>query len=260
MDATADPHRHPPCPPPIRGAARPPFDLARVRDRGDAVGLSFSCGKDSIAAWLYLREQGFRVVPFYLALVPGLEFVEHSLRFYEAFFGTRVYRLLHPNLYRRLNNLGDQPLRRHRAIAAMAADGRMPLYDYPDAERGFRRTAGLRLNAWIAVGTKLADSAARASRLGTGYNPRRNVFSPVRNWATRDVVRILLDYRCPLPVDYQLFGRSFDGYDCRFLAPIRDRFPRDYATVLEWFPDAERQFARLEVARKNNQLRGARRG
>ena len=42
----------------------------------------------------------------------------------------------------------------------------------------------------------------------------------------------------PLPVDYEMFGRSFDGIDYRFISPIKERFPDDYARILEWFPMA----------------------
>jgi hypothetical protein len=42
--------------------------------------LSFSCGKDAIAAWLELKRYFDNIVPVYMNLVPGLEFVEiHAL-------------------------------------------------------------------------------------------------------------------------------------------------------------------------------------
>ena len=39
---------------------------------GRPVLLAFSCGKDSIAAWLAMRDMGIEVVPAYLYYVPGL--------------------------------------------------------------------------------------------------------------------------------------------------------------------------------------------
>lgn len=241
--------------------ARPPFDLARARERGDTVGLSFSNGKDSLAAWLYLRENGFKIVPFYMQIVPGLEFVENSIRFYESFFGVHVYRLTLPNAYMWLNNFHSQPVERFARLAALFG-GYLPLFKYQDVEQGFRRTAGLRLNTWIAVGIKASDSAIRSGgKAGTGYDPKRNVFHPLRRWSEDDVVRILKDYRCPLPTDYELFGsRSFDGFDARFLLPIKERYPADYRRILEWAPDARHELSRLEVATKHGQVKGANRG
>ena len=54
--------------------------LAAMKERaaGRPVLLSFSCGKDSIAAWITLEEHGFEVEPFYMAQIPGMAFVEAS--------------------------------------------------------------------------------------------------------------------------------------------------------------------------------------
>ncbi len=72
----------------------------QIRAKTGTVILSFSAGKDSLAAWLLLRELGFDVVPVYKWLVPGLLFVERSLAYYESFFGTRIRRYPHPSFYR----------------------------------------------------------------------------------------------------------------------------------------------------------------
>ena len=71
----------------------------------DTAILAFSTGKDSIAAWLQLRKYFKHVIPYYCYTVPGLEFVENSLAYYEDFFGTHIYRLPHRSLYRLLRNL-----------------------------------------------------------------------------------------------------------------------------------------------------------
>lgn len=47
-----------------------------------------------------------------------------------------------------------------------------------------------------------------------------------------------------LPVDYKLFGRTFDGIDYRFLKPIKENFPRDYEKIITWFPLAELELFR----------------
>src|SRR5688500_4971874 len=67
--------------------------------------LAFSTGKDSIGAYIQLRRHFTDIIPFYLYLVPDLEFVEESLTYYESIMGRRILRLPHPSLYRWLNNL-----------------------------------------------------------------------------------------------------------------------------------------------------------
>jgi len=65
-----------------------------MRERSDTVILSFSNGKDSIAAWLVLRKYFPKIIPFYLYLIPDLEFVESGLTYYEDFFQTKILRYL----------------------------------------------------------------------------------------------------------------------------------------------------------------------
>ena len=90
--------------------------IAEVRKRQSETLLAFSTGKDAIAAWLAIREHFDRVHPYYLYLVPGLEFVEESLAYYERFFGVKIARLPHPSVHRWLNNFTFQPPERCAVI------------------------------------------------------------------------------------------------------------------------------------------------
>lgn len=63
--------------------------LDQIDHKGE-VALSFSCGKDSIVSWLYLRERGIKVHPYYFALCPDLPMVKTALEYYENFFDTKI--------------------------------------------------------------------------------------------------------------------------------------------------------------------------
>jgi hypothetical protein len=69
---------------------------------------------------------------------------------------------------------------------------------------------------------------------------------PIFDWNADRVAQCFRDERITLPVDYEMFGRSFDGIDERFLRPIHDRFPEDYAKILEWFPLADLELKRMD--------------
>ena len=58
-----------------------------VANRQKKTLLAFSCGKDAVAAWLAIRDRFDEVIPYYLYLVPHLEFVDESIDYYERFFG-----------------------------------------------------------------------------------------------------------------------------------------------------------------------------
>jgi len=54
---------------------------------GNRLLLSFS-GRDSLAAWLYLRENGFELIPYWCYTVPGLSYDEQR-RYYNMRVGGR---------------------------------------------------------------------------------------------------------------------------------------------------------------------------
>lgn len=206
--------------------------------------LSFSGGKDAVCAWLQARRYFDRVVPFYLYLVPGLEFVEDGLRYYEDRFGVEVIRMPHPSLYRMLRNLAFQPPERCAAIEA----AKLPRFTYEHVEAHVREVAGAH-DAWVAIGSRMADSPIRRANIKR-YGPltaKRRSFLAVYDWLIADVEREIGAAGLKLTVDYQMFGRSFDGIDYCFLAPIKERFPRDYQRILDWFPLAD-----LELFRRRN--------
>jgi hypothetical protein len=65
--------------------------IARLRAEDRPVLLSFSRGKDSIAAWIALRDAGIDVRPFYLYAIPGLlSFEAESLAYFEDVFDTPI--------------------------------------------------------------------------------------------------------------------------------------------------------------------------
>lgn len=215
--------------------------LASVRARTDTVLLSFSRGKDAIASWLALRDAGLKVIPYHLDLVPGLGFVDRSIADFERVFATPILRVTDPSFYRLLRNLVFQPPERARAIELAA----LPSVTYEDTEALLRHRHGRHP---IAIGTRAADSPTRRANINMhgAVNPRRDTLLPVFDWNVARVRARIAAAGISLPVDYEMFGRSFDGIDYRFLGSLRERFPEDYAVVLRWFP-----LASLELTRRS---------
>lgn len=219
--------------------------IARIRERTDTILLGFSRGKDSICTWLECRKH-FRVIPFYLYRIPGVSFVDESLAYYERFFGCHIYRIPHPATYRQLREMVFQPPERCRIIESFD----LPQYTYEDAQGMLREHLGLGDEVFCAMGVRAADSAQRRiaiNRYGA-INEKRLQFFPVWDWDKERLLSAIVGAGVKLPVDYRLFGRSFDGIDYRFLEPIRRYFPRDYERILRWFPLAELEILRRDYA------------
>lgn len=210
----------------------------------DTAILAFSTGKDSIAAWLQMRKYFRRIIPYYCYTVPGLEFVEDSLKYYEDFFGCHIYRLPHRSMYRLLRNLVFQPPEHVTKIEALDLPGE----DYDDAAIGdiIRECEELSANVFVGTGVRMADSPMRRIGLKTHGAINRNAkrFYPVFDWKKADLLKAFDESGVKLPIDYKLFGRTFDGIDYRFLKPIKENFPRDYEKILTWFPLAELELFR----------------
>lgn len=220
-------------------------DLRRyVREKsGSTVILSFSCGKDAIAAWLALRPHFERVIPFYLYLVPGLEFIEEGLSYFERFFGTKILRYPQPNLYRMLK---DKVFQTPERAVVLRENDLTPL-TYDEIE-GTVRAKNAVPKAFMATGVRAADSPVRRSSITKhgALNPTRRTFFPVFDWNIKEVHSAIHNSKIRLPVDYRMFGRTFDGIDERFLWPVKKYYPRDYARILEVFPLAELMLHRRE--------------
>lgn len=220
--------------------------IAEVRAECSRCMLSFSMGKDAMGAYLAIRDKFDEVVPYYKYLVPGLEFVDESLDYYERrlFGGQHIYRLPHPSLIRLLNEFVFQPPERCAVIE------RLELYehDYGDVAAAVREAAGLPPNAMTATGVRAADSPNRYRHFKTrgAINRKGLVFAPVFDWNKERLLAAIKKSGVRLPVDYRLFGRTFDGIDLRFLYPIKQHFPRDYQRILEWFPLADMELFRYE--------------
>ena len=220
--------------------------IKAVRKRQDKTLLAFSRGKDSIIAWLAIREHFDQVCPYYMYRIPGLEFVEESLDYYERFFGVRIARFPHPALHRWLNNYTFSPPERCMVIEQAG----IPSHSYEEVRYAATLTFKLPQNTFLADGIRAADSPIRRiSIMKHGpISEGKHIYHPVWDLTKEPMLEMLKHHNLHLPIDYRIFGRSFDGLDLRFLLPLKKYLPRDYRRVLEWFPLAELEVFRWECA------------
>jgi hypothetical protein len=219
-------------------------DIAKISPE---TMLSFSGGKDAIAAWLAMRGKFERIVPYYMYLIPDLEFVNESLVYYERFFQTKIYQYPNPALYRMLNAAVLQPPDRLSVIDNFGFEE----YDRDDVSRACIEDSGINPLAYTAIGNRINDNLVRRmsfNRFGA-VNEKRRTYWPVYDWKNERLTDEFRKAGIQLPVDYRMFGRSFDGLNIRYLYPIKQNFPSDYQKILEWFPLAD-----LEVFRYEHQL------
>ena len=210
------------------------------------VLLSFSGGKDAWATWFGIRDSfdPAKITPFYYYLVPGLEFIEDYLQYAESVLGTHITRLPNPRFYEMLRGNIFQPPDRWPVIQSLD----LPKFTWDDVHRATETSRGLPEKCWCAMGLRAADSIQRATALRTHgvVNDKRCTFYPVWDWKMDKVIEEITRNNVKLPIDYELFGRTFDGIYLLYLFNIKMRYPRDYARILEWFPLADAEIWRYE--------------
>ena len=219
--------------------------IRAVRKQTDTILMSFSCGKDSIAAWLACREYGNfkRIVPFYLYSIPGLRLIEESLTYYEDFFQVKIHRLPQPAMYTQLRSCVFQPPERVRIIQQLD----LPEFSREELEDDFRAVHKAS-KAFSAIGVRAVDTLNRRTalmRFGPITHSKRK-FYPIWDMKKIEMEQLLESSGCQLPPDYAMFGRSFDGINYSFIEPIRRLYPDDYERIKFWYPMVEAEFKRRE--------------
>lgn len=201
---------------------------------GGVAILSFSTGKDSIVSWLKMRRYFNKIVPYYLYLFPNISFVDRSLEYYEDYFGTRILRIPHPFLYKWIRNYAYQTPENCPIIEAAGFVD----FDFDTVNDIIREDYGLGDDVYAASGVRARDSLNRWTSIKKygPVNDKRMTFFPIYDYDKAMMVAELRESGIKLPVDYRLFGRTLDGFDYRFLKPLHDHFPEDYARIVELFP------------------------
>ncbi|MPX54914.1 phosphoadenosine phosphosulfate reductase family protein [Moraxella catarrhalis] len=220
--------------------------IKEVAKRQNKSLLAFSCGKDAVATWLAIREHFDEIVPYYLYLVPDLEFVNESIDYYERYFGTKIVQLPHPSVHRMLNNFVFQPPQNCKVIEQAG----LPDFDYLDIQAVMCERYNLPKKTLVADGVRAADSPMRRVAINThgSISYKQLKYHPIWDWKKADLVECFKKHNVKLAVDYKIFGRSFDGIDLRFLYLIREHFPRDYQKILNLYPLADLEVFRWECA------------
>lgn len=201
----------------------------------DVVVLKFSRGKDSLGAWLSLHGKFKTIIPIFMYRVPDIEFIKRSIDYFESAFKTRVYQLPHPWLYRMLIYHTLQPPDRLAIIDA----AKLPMPSQETLVRMHVEDLGYDpQKVWSATGVRAGDSVVRINAIRR-YGPithKTHLFHPIWDWHIDYMLSRVKDAGLKLAEDYKLFGRSFDGINYQFLEPIKDHHPKDYETILRWFP------------------------
>ena len=222
-------------------ASHPLGVIKAVKQAGiEEVIVAYSAGKDSLAVLELCVEHFKRVVPYFMYVVPGLEFQEQHMRYVEERYDLKILRV--PDW--RLGGVLRNAICRHQTQGATTS----PKIKWRDVEQYIRQKTGLH---WIASGERCADSLQRRGMIvaSDGICPARGHFYPVGWWRTQDIASFLSMRNVLLSSEYRIMsdGHNFGGIGPRQLYDIKKHYPEDFKKILKLFPLAEIQVVRRQI-------------
>lgn len=197
--------------------------------------VAYSGGKDSWAI-LNLAHQIFgqgNIHVYNLYLIPDLECELREIRKAESRYNLTVHRLPHPGVHDALRSGHLQPLPTPFRRKLHHAD----IYEY------IRNLTG---SDWIVFGHRIDESLQRRGMIKPfrGVLQKHRKCYPLWNWKAADVFHYLQSSNIPAPEQYTEDDTTGLTLNANTLLYLREKYPADYAKIIQLFPLAEVQFYR----------------
>ena len=207
---------------------------ARLKAEGRPVLLACSLGKDSLAAWCALEKDGIEVVPVYFWTIPNLPLIAENIATIEKVFGVKIHQAPHPRFFRMLSHYVLQPPQRITSIQYANINA----LDYDEMWPIIKEDLGLPADTYVCDGVRACDSIQRRASLTKHGILKQTTHKAcvIADWQKQEVMDALEERGIGLPPDYEMFGRSFDGLDERFMRPLKENRPQDFEIIKKWFP------------------------
>lgn len=200
----------------------------------DSVIVGFSGGKDSMVTLDLCFKYFKNVVPYFMYLVPDLEFQENMLKRYEERYKTEIIRIPHFECSDFLK-YGSFTL----------PDFDVDIVKINDTYAYLRELTGI---YWIAAGERCADSIVRNAMIkksgSIDYN--RGRFYPLAYWNKKEVLEYIKYRKLYLSPEQKKLGFSFRSLAGSELSIIKQIYPKDYEKILKVYPFAGAGVERFE--------------
>ena len=221
-------------------------DLCRevAKASGGVCLLSFSRGKDALAAWLNLTRFFDHIIPFTCAGIPHVGFADEYLAYVERIFGTHIIRLQDGGLYGTIDALQYQ----YPHDEGWIDEAALPIYDAQDIADIIRNHLGYP-RAWTAYGLNASDSIDRMITVrqcrGRYYGTRS--FYPNFDWTHSQIMDVLKKSNIKLSNEYHIAARSFaGGLMPHNLMAVEKRAPELMQKLKYYYPLVEASLARAQ--------------
>ena len=196
--------------------------------------LHFSTGADAVASYLHLRDHGIRPILIYHYFLPHLRMVENYLNWFEKMFNERVFQF--PSTL--FSWWFDNAIFQYPVKARERFRNRIGTGFEKHTKEWFDQLLASTLsgNVIFHLGLKYTDGLHRYRYLMNNGVSYGNKFYPAAAFQVKDIQAILEKYDCLLPIDYRLYGMSFESPRAWNINLIKKSCPETYKQILEYFP------------------------
>lgn len=205
-----------------------------IASLGDTCFLGFSRGKDSIASWIRLKQYFKRIIPFHCAPLPGLNLIDDSLKYYEEYFKTKIYRFIDGECLKAIASLWFQNIEDEDLIDDLNFEWWDKHYIVDHLRKKFKLP-----NAWCAYGINATDNFERRIYVNKleGRVDKWKSFYPCYDFTKEYIIKVIKDNNIKLPEDYKYATRTFSGmFTLRGLENLMNGNPTDFNTIETYFP------------------------
>jgi len=189
--------------------------------------LHFSLGADSVACYLRLKEFGIKPILVYHYFLKDLPMVKNYIDWFENKFNEHIYQFP-STLYSEMINkaLFQLPIKARERFRNKIISFGLDKHTKEKFDR-FLDTA-LGKGVIFHLGLRYTDGLRRyqhLSKYGCSYG---NKFYPIVSFQVKDIQDILEKNGCLLPIEYRLWGLSFESPRAWNINLIKEHCPETY--------------------------------
>jgi phosphoadenosine phosphosulfate reductase len=205
----------------------------------DSVIVGFSGGKDSVAALDLCFRYFKRVQPYFMYIVPNLEFQERTLHWYEQKYNAEIIRMPHFMLSEFL-----------RYGSYRFYDLSVPIVKTVESYNYLREVTGI---YWICAGERIKDSIIRRAMIkeSGSIDDKRGRIYPIAYWSKAEVLAYNKAHKLPMSLETKTLGFSFRSLMPLDMLKVKRTFPKDYEKIKAFFPLIEASAKRGEMIERN---------
>lgn len=203
--------------------------------KGKTNVLHFSTGADSVACFLKLRENGIEPILVYKYFIKDLPMVKNYIDYFEKKFNVHVYQFP-STLWAEHNDkvLYQLPIKAREKHFHNLSDYYLDFY----SKEFFDKTIAEALGGDVVfhLGLRYTDGLRRYQHLMKHGVSFGNKFYPIASFKVADIYDLLDKYDCKLPIEYGLWGISFESPRSFNINLIKEHCPATYEAIRKQFP------------------------